>query len=178
VNFIETKLSGCKLVDMDIFHDNRGTFQKIYHKDEFQNHGLNMSLKEQYLTYSNKGVLRGMHFQLPPSSHCKLVTCLTGSVIDVILDLRKNSQTYGQTDSFILSADSKKTLFLPVGIAHGFLSLEDNSGMLYSTSEVHNPNLDRGIIWNSFGFSWPIECPIVSNRDGNHQSFDKFVTPF
>jgi dTDP-4-dehydrorhamnose 3,5-epimerase len=178
VNFVESKLSGCVLIDINVSHDPRGTFKKIYHSDEFQNYGLRVTIKEQFLTFSNKNVLRGMHFQLPPSSHSKLVTCINGSVLDVILDLRKNSQTYGQTDSFLLSSNLGKTLFLPAGIAHGFLSLENNSGMMYSTSEVHNPNLDCGVKWDSFGFSWPINNPIISSRDGKHQLFDKFVTPF
>ena len=178
MKFIEPKLSGCKLIEMDIFHDNRGAFQKIYHENEFQNNGLDMSFKEQYFTSSDKGVLRGMHFQLPPHDHCKLITCLSGSVLDVILDLRKDSKTYGQTVSFFLSADSGKTIFLPVGFAHGFLSLEENSGMLYSTSTVHNSNCDHGIMWNTFDYDWPIKEPNLSSRDENHIHFNQFKSPF
>jgi len=178
VKFIESRLIGCKLIEASIFHDKRGTFQKIYHENEFQNNGSSMLFREQYFTSSGKGVLRGMHFQLPPHDHCKLITCLTGSVLDVILDLRKDSKTYGQTDSFILSADSGKAVFLPVGFAHGFLSLEENSGMLYNTSTVYNPSSDRGIMWNSFDYNWPIKEPNLSDRDDNHIHFNQFKSPF
>ena len=178
MKFIKSKLSGCKLVEIDAFQDKRGTFQKIYHESEFQKNEVDVLFKEQYFTSSNKGVLRGMHFQLPPHEHCKLITCLIGSVLDVILDLRKDSNTYGQTDSFILSADSINTIFLPIGIAHGFLSLEDNSGMLYSVSTVHDSNLDHGIMWDSFGYNWPINAPNISDRDSKNSHFSQFKSPF
>jgi dTDP-4-dehydrorhamnose 3,5-epimerase len=178
MKFTELKLTGCKIIEVDIFRDKRGAFQKIYHQDEYQKNGLNETFKEQYFTCSNKNVLRGMHFQLPPHDQSKLVSCLTGSVLDVFLDLRRNSKTYGQTDSFILSKDSGKSIFLPSGIAHGFLSLEDNSGMLYNTSTVYNPDSDYGIMWNSIDYRWPINKPQVSERDKNHVVFDQFDTPF
>jgi dTDP-4-dehydrorhamnose 3,5-epimerase len=178
MKFTELKFTGCKIIEVDIFRDKRGTFKKIYHQNKYQENGLNVIFKEQYLTCSNKNVLRGMHFQLPPYDQSKLITCLTGSVLDVFLDLRKNSKTYGQTDSLILSKDSGKSIFLPSGIAHGFLSLEDNSGMLYSTSTVYNPNSDYGIMWNSIGYSWPINKPQISERDKSHVVFNQFDTPF
>lgn len=178
MKFTELKLKGCKIIEVDVFRDERGFFQKIYHQDEYQENALDMIFKEQYFTCSNKNVLRGMHFQLPPYDQSKLVTCLTGSVLDVFLDLRKNSKTYGQTDSYILSKDSGKSIFLPSGIAHGFLSLEDNSGMLYSTSTVYNPESDYGIMWNSINYRWPIDKPKVSDRDKSHMTFNEFDTPF
>ena len=178
MKFTELKFTGCKIIEVDIFRDKRGTFKKIYHQNKYQENGLNVIFKEQYLTCSNKNVLRGMHFQLPPHDQSKLVSCLTGSVLDVFLDLRRNSKTYGQTDSFILSKDSGKSIFLPSVIAHGFLSLEDNSGMLYNTSTVYNPDSDYGIMWNSIDYRWPINKPQVSERDKNHVVFDQFDTPF
>jgi dTDP-4-dehydrorhamnose 3,5-epimerase len=178
MKFKELKLSGCKIIETDIFRDKRGIFQKIYHQEEYQENGLSTTLKEQYFTCSNKNVLRGMHFQLPPNDQSKLVTCLTGSVLDVILDLRKKSKTYAQVDFLILSENSGKSIFLPAGIAHGFLSLEDNSGMLYSTSTVYDPTLDCGIMWNSFDYDWPIKNPNLSDRDHNHILFNQFKSPF
>ena len=178
MKFIELKLKACKVIEVDISRDERGVFQKIYNHDEFQEDGIEMEFKEQYFTCSNKNVLRGMHFQLPPHDQSKLITCLTGSVLDVFLDLRKNSATYGQTDSIILSEDSGVSVFLPIGIAHGFLSLEDNSGMLYNTSSVYNPHSDSGILWNSIDYPWPIKNPETSDRDKKHLRLDKFNTPF
>jgi dTDP-4-dehydrorhamnose 3,5-epimerase len=178
MKFTELKLSGCKIMEVEVIHDKRGTFQKIYHQNEYHQNSLNMIIKEQYFTCSNKNVLRGMHFQLPPHDQSKLITCLTGSVLDVFLDLRRNSKTYGHTDSIVLSKDSGKSVFLPSGIAHGFLSLEDNSGMLYSTSTVYNPDSDFGIMWNSIDYRWPIIKPYISGRDKNHVTFNEFDTPF
>ena len=178
MKFTELKLKGCKVIEVDVFRDKRGIFQKIYHQDEYQENALDVIFKEQYFTCSNKNVLRGMHFQLPPYDQSKLVTCLTGAVLDVFLDLRKNSKTYGQTDSCVLSEDSGKSIFLPSGIAHGFLSLEDNSGMLYNTSTVYNPDSDYGIMWNSIDYRWPIDNPKISERDKVHVTFNQFDTPF
>ena len=178
MKFTELKLKGCKVIEADVFRDKRGIFQKIYHQDKYQENALDVTFKEQYFTCSNKNVLRGMHFQLPPYDQSKLVTCLTGSVLDVFLDLRKNSKTYGQTDSHVLSEDSGKSIFLPSGIAHGFLSLEDNSGILYNTSTVYNPSSDYGIMWNSVDYCWPISNPQISERDKSHVVFDQFNTPF
>jgi dTDP-4-dehydrorhamnose 3,5-epimerase len=178
MKFTELKLKACTVIEVDIFRDERGVFQKIYNHNEFQEHGIEMEFKEKYFTCSNKNVLRGMHFQLPPHDQSKLLTCLTGSVLDVFLDLRKNSATYGQTDSILLSENSGTSVFLPIGIAHGFLSLEDNSGMLYNTSSVYNPHADSGILWNSIDYPWPIKNPVISDRDKKHLRFDEFKTPF
>ena len=178
MKFKELKLKACKAIEVDIFRDKRGVFHKTYNQDKFQEHGIEMEFKEQFFTCSNKNVLRGMHFQLPPHDQSKLITCLTGSVLDVFLDLRKNSATYGQTDSIILSEDSGMSVFLPSGIAHGFLSLEDNTGMMYSTSSVYNSLSDSGVLWNSIDYSWPIKNPEISDRDNKHLRFDQFNTPF
>jgi dTDP-4-dehydrorhamnose 3,5-epimerase len=127
---------------------------------------------------SNKNILRGMHFQLPPYDHDKLVSCLAGSVLDVVIDLRKKSATYKHFDSFNLNQNDTYTLYIPSGMAHGFLSLEDNSGMLYNTSRVHAPEKDCGIHWNSFDFDWGCDNPIVSIRDQNHTPLDNFTSSF
>jgi dTDP-4-dehydrorhamnose 3,5-epimerase len=173
-----SKLQDCFLIDFGIYKDKRGTFNKLYHHDLLKEHNINIDIKEQFYTVSTKNVLRGMHFQLPPYDHDKVVSCLTGKVLDVVLDLRKNSDTYKQFYVFNLSQNDGNVVYIPSGMAHGFLSLEDNTGMLYNTSTIHAPEADSGIFWNSFGFTWPIDNPIISERDQKHQTLNKFQSPF
>ena len=178
MKYNHTKFNGCYVIDTDIHYDSRGSFTKYYNEKEFLKNGINYAFKEQFFTISNKNVLRGMHFQLPPHEHCKLVSCFSGAVLDVLLDLRKGSSTYGESGSFELSANNGKTLFIPIGVAHGFLSLEDNSGMLYSTSAEYAPDYDAGIRWDSFEYNWPIKNPVVSARDDNQPLFHEIDSPF
>ncbi|WP_273694895.1 dTDP-4-dehydrorhamnose 3,5-epimerase [Buttiauxella sp. S19-1] len=174
----ELQIPGCFLIESPKFGDARGSFVKTYHEAIFSELGIDMKIAEEFYSFSKKDVIRGMHFQLPPSDHDKLVYCANGSVLDVFLDIRKDSKTFGQYLAIELSAMNARSLFLPSGIAHGFLSLEDNSLMVYKTSTVHNPIKDAGISWDSFGFEWPVESPIISDRDLKHTSFVNFNTPF
>ena len=174
----QSKLKGCYLLKSDIYRDERGCFNKIYHQDIFKRKGVDIDVKEQFYTVSNKDVLRGMHFQLPPYNHEKLVSCLSGSILDVVLDLRKSSDTYGKYDVFELNGNDGNSIYIPSGMAHGFLSLEDNSGVLYSTSTVHNIEVDSGIQWDSFDFNWKCEEPIISKRDQEHIALNQFESPF
>jgi dTDP-4-dehydrorhamnose 3,5-epimerase len=122
-----------------------------------------------------------MHFQVPPHAHQKIVYCITGKVLDVILDLRTASPTFGQSAVFELSAENRHVLYLPVGIAHGFLSLEDDSCLVYKTDAVHSADCDRGIRWDSFGFEWPVIPgipPSISDRDSQQPGFQDFTSPF
>lgn len=173
-----SKLQGCFLIHSEIYEDERGSFNKLYHDEFFAQQGIKIAIKEQFYTISAKNVLRGMHFQLPPYDHDKLVTCLTGKVLDLVLDLRTTSKTYKQFDVFNLEQGDGNTLYIPFGIAHGFFSLENNSGMFYNTSTIHSPKSDCGIHLNSFGFSWPCDSPIVSERDQKHPALDQFKSPF
>lgn len=178
MTFTELNIRGCVLIQSDPFFDLRGSFTKIFHDDLFRQHGITLENAEQFFTVSNKDVLRGMHFQIPPDDHAKLVSCLSGKILDVLLDLRKDFGTYGQYLSLELDHKEGKVLYIPKGIAHGFLSLEDNSGVYYNTSSVHSPEHDMGIHWNSFGFEWPNNKPVISERDANHQDFNQFHSPF
>jgi len=171
-------MPGLFLIETNITTDNRGSFSKLYHEKIFLDSGMSFDIKEQFFTLSDKHVLRGMHFQLPPHEQCKMITCLTGRVLDVVLDLRIDSPTYGKTESFELAGDSGHLLLLPVGVAHGFLSLENDSGMLYNTSSMYALNFDYGIKWDSFDFNWPCNTPIVSERDHVHDPFHEFISPF
>lgn len=174
----ELQLSGCFLIESPKFSDMRGNFVKTYHESVFKDFGIDMQIAEEFYSFSKKDVIRGMHFQLPPSDHDKLVYCANGSVLDVFLDMRKESKTFGQCLSIELSSLNSRSIFLPSGIAHGFLSLEDNSLMVYKTSTIHNPIKDAGISWDSFGFEWPVKSPIISARDLKHPKFADFNSPF
>jgi len=174
----KTNLSGCYFLKQESFLDERGAFTKIYNDDAFRDLGIDISFKEQFFTSSNKDVIRGMHFQTPPYDHEKLVTCITGRVLDVLLDLRVQSKTYSKYEAFELNSITKDSIFIPKGIAHGFLSLESDSIVLYSTSKGYYKDYDMGIHWDSFDFKWPCVKPIVSSRDNSHSIFNNFISPF
>lgn len=178
MNIKATNLSGCFILEPIIHNDERGEFTKIYNKSLFMEAGISDSIKEQFYTYSKKNVIRGMHFQVPPHDHSKLVTCFSGEIMDVVVDLRKGSKTYGKYDSFRLSKKNGHIVYIPSGMAHGFLSLTDNCGVLYNTSEEYSPSHDKGIHWDSFGFRWPVNKPTVSDRDNNHPILSGFDSPF
>jgi dTDP-4-dehydrorhamnose 3,5-epimerase/CDP-3, 6-dideoxy-D-glycero-D-glycero-4-hexulose-5-epimerase len=139
--------------------------------------GLNLEIREEFYSISQKNVLRGMHFQLPPHAHDKLVYCTRGAVLDVLLDLRRG-EGYGLVASAQLSGQNGQLIFIPKGIAHGFVALTDESLMLYKTSTEHVPESDCGIRWDSFGFGWDVDQPITSARDEKHATFSDFVSPF
>lgn len=169
----ELNISGCYLIESTVFTDERGEFIKTHHQDIFKQFGLEVPSAEEYYSRSKKNVIRGMHFQHHPDDHDKLVYCPEGKVLDVFLDLREHSNTYGQFMSFILNSHNRRSLFLAKGIAHGFLSMQDNSLIVCKTSTVHSPTLDSGIRWDSFGFEWPIANPIISEKDNKLKSFLK-----
>lgn len=161
----DLKLVGAKEIALPSSTDIRGSFTKIYHEELYQEAGIEFQLREQYISVSNKGVIRGMHFQAPPYDCAKLITVLDGAALDVILDLRAGSPTYRQAVQIELRADQPKAVLIPTGFAHGFLALEDHTTMLYNVSTVYAPQYDTGIRWDSFGFVWPVQQPVISKRD-------------
>lgn len=175
---IDEPLPDLKLIRPNTFEDVRGLFVKTYHEDSWKALGLPFTLREEFFSVSKKDVLRGMHFQLPPYAHNKLVYCISGSVLDVIVDLRKDMPTFGQYAAVDLSAENHEILYIPVGFAHGFLSLTENSCMIYKTDKVYAPEHDSGVHWESFGFNWPVKNPIVSERDSSFSALDAVVLPF
>jgi dTDP-4-dehydrorhamnose 3,5-epimerase len=180
MQLISEPLSGVKILRPFVFEDARGGFVKSFHEGQLAGHGISMGVKEEFFSTSQAGVLRGMHFQIPPHAHQKLVYCITGRVLDVLLDLRVDSSTFGETASFLLSAANRHVVHIPVGFAHGFLTLEENSCLVYKTDAVHAPSADAGILWNSFGFDWPTndKTPMISDRDLAHPKFADFKSPF
>lgn len=175
---LPTGFAGLYLLRPRLFQDQRGIFIKTFRSDQFRELGIPFEPREEFYSTSAKNVLRGMHFQLPPAAHAKLVFCLSGSVLDVVLDMRRTSASYGKSFSVRLDAKTRDLLFIPIGFAHGFLSLEQNSLMVYKTDAVHKPELDTGIAWNSFGFDWKIVSPIMSERDRKFQAWEEFQSPF
>ena len=175
-----TGLAGLVVLEPRVFTDLRGTFVKTFHDSAFRELGLAFAPREEYFSTSHKNVVRGMHFQVPPADHAKLVYCVTGAVLDVVLDLRRNSPTYGGTFAGELSETNRRSLFIPTGFAQGFLALTDNALMVYKTSTVHDPACDRGIHWQSFGFTWPLggATPILSKRDEALPPLADFNSPF
>lgn len=178
MEILETSISGCFEIQPKLLEDVRGWFMKTYHRDQFRDYGLETKWNEEYFSSSQKDVLRGVHFQTPPDDHFKLVTCLNGSVVDVIVDLRRNSPTYRKCFSLNLNAQNKKMIYVPKGCGHAFLSLEDNSVLFYKVSTVYSPENDKGILWNSIDYDWSISKPILSLRDMKHPTMNSFKSPF
>src|SRR5215471_3668093 len=175
---LSTGFPGLLLLRPRLFQDQRGLFVKTFRGDEFQNFGIAFTLREEFYSISAKNVLRGMHFQLPLAAHAKLVYCLSGRVLDVVLDMRRSSPCFGKSFSVVLDDKTRDVLFIPVGFAHGFLALEDNSLMVYKADHAHVPELDTGIAWNSFGFDWKVTAPIMSDRDRKFVAWPAFQSPF
>jgi dTDP-4-dehydrorhamnose 3,5-epimerase len=165
-------------VHFPVFRDDRGHFVKTIQSSIFQDHGLEGDFRECFYTSSCKDVLRGMHFQVPPNDHAKLLYCTAGAIYDVALDLRIGSPTYGMHEVYELSTSASNAVYLPRGIAHGFCVRDAPAVMVYHVSSEHDPARDAGIRWNSFGAAWPIENPVVSPRDNSFVSFEEFKSPF
>ncbi len=188
----ETRIPGCYLLDGDLHKDVRGSFYKMLHRPTLEALGLEADFVESFITVSCKGTIRGMHFQEPPTEHAKLVSCVTGTVLDVLVDLRKGSPMYGVPVYFPLRGDTTALLYIAAGVAHGFAALEDNTRMLYYVTTVHAPDCDKGIAWNSIGLDWKKaveDCglaglcwedssPILSERDKRQPSLADYQSPF
>lgn len=177
MELITELLPGCFLLQPKRFEDQRGCLVKTYHQGIYAALGVHLEIREEFYSISHKNVVRGMHFQLPPHGHDKLVYCTRGAVRDVLLDLRQGTD-YGRVASAELTGENGQLIFIPKGIAHGFAALMDETLMLYKTSTVHAPEADCGIRWDSFGFDWRLAEPIISARDQQHSVFADFVSPF
>ena len=178
--FNDTPIPGVKLITLNAITDARGWFLKTFHAPTFAAQGLETNFPEAFVSLSKRHVIRGMHFQTPPHDHAKLVRCVTGKVRDVVLDLRTQSATYGQCASFILDAATPQVVYIPTGMAHGFITLSEEAVLEYHTSTVHQPASDSGIRWDSFGFDWGLGglIPTLSARDNAFANFSEFVSPF
>lgn len=174
----ETKISGAYEIQLPFSEDDRGDFVKILHADSFLESGLKADFKESYYSTSKEGVLRGMHFQVPPHDHEKLVYAVEGKVIDVLLDLRPASSTFQQYYSLELAKNKHNAIYIPKGVAHGFCVPEGSATLVYMTTTVYNQDADAGVLWNSFGFDWPVHEPQISERDQGFSELGSFESPF
>jgi len=158
-------LADAKLITLPAFTDERGVFVKTFHQTTLKQAGIDFTLRESYFSLSKKDVIRGMHFQTPPHHHAKIVYCPQGAILDVIVDMRKDSPTYGQYYAHELSAENHKAYYIPEGFAHGFKSLTDDAITYYLVSSEYSQPNDTGIHYDSIGFDWDIDKPIISQRD-------------
>lgn len=170
-------LPGTWLIKLNPVLDDRGAFIKTFSAGLYKEMGLSTLINEEYYSISHKNVIRGMHFQVPPHDHAKLVYCLAGEVEDVVLDIRQG-YNYGNCVGLRLSSLEPSLLWIPPGIAHGFRSKCDHTIMVYKTSSEFQPLADQGIRWNSFGYDWGNENFIISDRDCLHPYLSEFESPF
>jgi dTDP-4-dehydrorhamnose 3,5-epimerase len=172
--FKKTDLKDSYIVELELLEDERGFFARSFCQREFEKHGLSPHIVQCNISGNKKkGTLRGMHYQTAPHQEAKLVSCIQGSLYDVIIDLRPDSPTYCKWMEVELSAKNYRLLYIPEGFAHGFQTLEDDTLIFYQMSEFYHPECSMGIRWNDpfFGISWPIHDPILSERDCLYPAF-------
>ncbi len=181
MEFEKTTLKDAYLIRPQVFTDERGFFMETYSEKKFKEAGIDTDfVQDNHAMSVTKGVLRGLHFQNPPHAQAKLVRVVKGAVYDVIVDLRKNSPTYGKWEGFELTSENKYMLFVPRGFAHGYVTLKDYTEFQYKCDNFYAPESDSGIMWNDpdLKIYWPIENPILSKKDQKQQSFKDFNSPF
>ncbi|MBC8321870.1 MAG: dTDP-4-dehydrorhamnose 3,5-epimerase [Bacteroidetes bacterium] len=180
MEIVKTKIPDLYIVKPRVFEDNRGYFFESYNKEAFTSYGIDQNFVQDNESKSGKGVLRGLHFQKPPYSQGKLVRVMNGAVLDVAVDLRKGSGTYGQWASVELNHDNKWMYWIPPGFAHGFVTLEDDTVFFYKCTNVYNKESEGSILWNDpdLNIDWKIENPTLSAKDKESTLFKDFVSPF
>ena len=180
MELIKTSIDGLLIIKPDVFKDERGYFFESYNKERFAKAGLMMDFVQDNESKSSKGVLRGLHFQKPPYAQGKLVRVVKGSVMDVAVDLRKDSPTYGKWESVILSEDNKLQFWIPEGFAHGFVTLEDETVFNYKCTNINKKESEGSILWNDpdININWNIDNPILSEKDKISPLFKNFESPF
>ncbi|MBO9610066.1 MAG: dTDP-4-dehydrorhamnose 3,5-epimerase family protein [Paenibacillaceae bacterium] len=170
-------LPGCYALVVPVFRDRRGSFVKTVRRDFFDRLGLDWRFPEQFYSRSRKGVLRGLHFQLPPMSQAKLIVCIQGEVLDALVDLRADSPAYGSHATVSMCEDDGTMIYMPAGIAHGFYAIRD-AVLHYHVSAPYSPPHDSGIRWDTAGIEWPEDQPLLSERDAGLPALDRFASPF
>ncbi|MFN4121996.1 MAG: dTDP-4-dehydrorhamnose 3,5-epimerase [Flavobacteriales bacterium] len=175
-----TDITGLLLIKPKVFEDERGYFFENYSKKAFHDAGIKDDFVQENQSLSQKGVLRGLHFQAPPFAQSKLIRVIRGSVFDVVVDIRSNSAHYGQSFCVELNETNKWMLYVPEGFAHGFLTLEDNTIFAYKCGNYYQKDSEGGIMWNDdeLAISWGVDNPILSEKDKNNIVFSKFKSPF
>lgn len=174
MRFQETRLKGAFTIDLEAIEDERGLFARSFCEREFSELRLNPKIAQCNISFNRRrGTLRGMHYQAAPHEEAKVVRCTAGAAYDVIIDLRKGSPTFKQWIDVELTADNRRSLYIPEGFAHGFQTLEDNTELFYLMSEFYSPQCQQGVRWNdpAFGIRWPIADVIMSDKDRLYPDF-------
>ncbi len=176
----KTILEGVLIITPKVFQDNRGYFYESFSNKDWEEAGLDNNFVQDNQSLSGKGILRGLHFQAPPFAQGKLVRVIKGSVLDVAVDIRKDSPTYGKHVAMELSETNFKMLWIPAGFAHGFLTLEDNTIFAYKCTDTYNKESEGGLMWNDpeINIDWGIENPILSSKDKDYLPLQEFASPF
>jgi dTDP-4-dehydrorhamnose 3,5-epimerase len=174
MRFVSTPIRGAFIVELEPRDDSRGFFARAFCQREFTEHGLNPEVAQCNISFNERrGTLRGMHYQAKPHEEAKLVRCTRGVIFDVIVDLRTESETRLRWFGVELSAENRRALYVPEGLAHGYQTLEDDSEIFYQVSQEYTPSAERGVRWNdsAFGIRWPIADPILSAKDAAHANY-------
>jgi len=175
-----TNIEGLLIITPAVFRDSRGIFFESYNKQLFASHGLDMEFVQDNQSVSNKGVIRGIHLQAPPFAQGKLVRVVHGSAVDVAVDIRKSSPTFGKYAAVKLDAKDNKFFWIPEGFAHGFIALENNTIFQYKVTTYYNKDSEMSIRWDDpeLNILWGVDCPVVSEKDRQSPLFKDFVSPF
>ena len=177
---IETKIKGLLIIKPKVFADARGYFFESYNEGVFKQNGINANFIQDNQSLSNADVLRGLHFQAPPFDQGKLVRVITGAVLDVAVDIRKNSPTYGENITIELTEENKTMFYIPSGFAHGFLTLKDNTIFSYKCTNLYHKASEGTVLWNDtdLNIKWNVANPILSEKDLVGTPFKDFTSPF
>lgn len=181
MKYHKTPLEGAYLIEQDPKGDKRGFFARQFCAKECQTHNIEPRIVQVNNSFSaERGTLRGMHYQIAPKEETKMVRCTKGAIYDIILDLRNDSPTFGQSFSAELTEDNRYMMYIPRGFAHGFLTLTDNTEIIYLVSEYYSQEHERGIRWNdrAFNLPWPFEPRVISDRDRSHPDFETEILKF
>jgi dTDP-4-dehydrorhamnose 3,5-epimerase len=180
MKIIETPLKGLLIIEPQVFKDERGYFYESYNQEKFLKVGIRDVFVQDNQSLSQKNVVRGLHFQHPPYAQAKLVRVIKGSVYDVVVDIRKDSPTYGQSFGIELTEENFLMLYVPIGFAHGFATLQDNTIFAYKCSAFYNKASEDTILWNdpTLNIDWKVQNPILSEKDKQGKLFQHFQSPF
>lgn len=175
-----TEIEGLLILEPAIYGDARGYFMESYNQGAFQAIGLDMHFVQDNLSYSRKGILRGLHFQAPPHDQGKLVSVIRGHALDVVVDIRRHSPTYGKHVMIHLSEENHKMLYIPPGFAHGFLVISEECFFSYKCTQFYHQAAEGGLMWNdpALAIDWQVTAPIISDKDSHYPSFEVFQSPF
>lgn len=177
---ISLSIPDVRIIEPDVYGDERGFFKETFKVSDFESLGISSCYKQDSLSYSQKNVLRGLHFQLPPHDQIKIVSVYEGVIFDVAVDLRKSSCTYGEWVGEILSRDNHRSLLIPAGFAHGFVTLSDQALVHYKMSKEYHLESERGIAYDdpNIDIDWKVDNPILSSKDLRNPRLKDVDLPF